>query len=25
MRALIAKGMAAQADAYEAFCDRPRS
>lgn len=25
MRALIAKGMAAQADAFDAFCDRPRS
>jgi hypothetical protein len=25
MRALIEKGMAAQADAFEAFCDRPRS
>jgi hypothetical protein len=25
IRALIEKGMAAQADAFEAFCDRPRS
>jgi hypothetical protein len=25
MRALIEKGMAAQAEAFEAFCDRPRS
>lgn len=25
MRALIDKGMAAQAEAFEAFCDRPRS
>lgn len=25
MRALIDKGMAAQADAFDAFCDRPRS
>jgi hypothetical protein len=25
MRALIEKGMTAQADAFEAFCDRPRS